>query len=232
MVNLHSCGPLSSLCDFCHAKHFNAERNSTGNFTNCCHNGKVQLQELSPPPSIFKQLMTQTTPDAINFRDNIRQYNSALSFASMGATLTPPPGHGPYCFRIHGQIYHRTGPLHPSSNRSPSHNQLYILDTHMANLERMRHPENSHCTTRVMTQLQNTITSINPFAQAFRLMGEIEAEEQARATLNGENPHAVLMTITSTQDADRRRYNATLRNIYNITSYSPTSAKQRFHNIS
>ena len=31
----------------------------------------------------------------------IRTYNSSFAFASMGAMMAPPPGHGPYCFRIH-----------------------------------------------------------------------------------------------------------------------------------
>ncbi|GBM83328.1 hypothetical protein AVEN_184159-1 [Araneus ventricosus] len=34
--------------------------------------------------------------------------------ASMGAQIVPSTGRGAYCFRIHGQIYHRTSCLHPT----------------------------------------------------------------------------------------------------------------------
>ncbi|KAG8175558.1 hypothetical protein JTE90_008891 [Oedothorax gibbosus] len=33
----------------------------------------------------------------------------------MGAQIKPPPGTGPYCFRIHGQIYHIVSPLYVGS---------------------------------------------------------------------------------------------------------------------
>ncbi|GBN05996.1 hypothetical protein AVEN_255998-1 [Araneus ventricosus] len=32
----------------------------------------------------------------------------------MGAQIVPSTGRGEYCFRIHGQIYHRTSHLHPA----------------------------------------------------------------------------------------------------------------------
>ncbi|GBM39902.1 hypothetical protein AVEN_250223-1 [Araneus ventricosus] len=32
----------------------------------------------------------------------------------MGAQIVPSAGRGAYCFRIHGQIYHRTSRLHPA----------------------------------------------------------------------------------------------------------------------
>ncbi|UYV69181.1 hypothetical protein LAZ67_6002683 [Cordylochernes scorpioides] len=50
---------------------------------------------------------------SMNFMENIRSVNSALAFASMGANLVPPPGYGPYCFRINGQIYHRSATMAP-----------------------------------------------------------------------------------------------------------------------
>jgi len=72
--------------------------------------------------------MTGNHPHARNFFDNIRSFNSSLAFASMGATLAPPPGYGPYCFIIQGQIYHRTCALHPQNDDKRIYAQLYILD--------------------------------------------------------------------------------------------------------
>ena len=68
-------------------------------------------------------------PEAKHFRQNIRAYNNALAMASFGADIQTPPGRGPYCFRIHGQIYHRIGDLHPPTGMPRSFGQLYILDT-------------------------------------------------------------------------------------------------------
>ncbi|GFT89366.1 uncharacterized protein TNCV_4386551 [Trichonephila clavipes] len=61
----------------------------------------------------MKGLMDGTHDLSQHFR-NIRSYNSAMSFASMGAQIVPPADRGAYCFRIYGQIYHRTSHLHPA----------------------------------------------------------------------------------------------------------------------
>ena len=49
--------------------------------------------------------------------------------ASFGAEIETPAGAGPYCFKIHGQIYHRIGNLHPPAGVQRSFGQLYILDS-------------------------------------------------------------------------------------------------------
>ena len=77
-------------------------------------NGKVVLPDLSPyPPDLQELLLTSPTISALakNFQQHIRQFNSAFSFASFGANIAAPPGNGPPCFRICGQICHRSGTL-------------------------------------------------------------------------------------------------------------------------
>ncbi|KAF2357150.1 Multihem cytochrome [Trinorchestia longiramus] len=44
--------------------------------------------------------------ERVNLGQNIRNYNSAFTFASFGANLRPPPGRGPYCFDLQSQTYH------------------------------------------------------------------------------------------------------------------------------
>ena len=67
---------------------------------------------------------------AKHFRDYIRQYNSAFAFAfaSFGGNIDKIKAKGPYCFHIHGQIYHQTGCLHPSERNDhqyrPAQNAL------------------------------------------------------------------------------------------------------------
>ena len=51
----------------------------------------------------------------------------------MGAQVESPPGIGPYCLRIHAQINHWTGALHPPAGEPHKFAQLYILDFATAN---------------------------------------------------------------------------------------------------
>ena len=84
----------------------------------CCNRRRVKLEEcqkLCPYPDEMKYLLMGDHPNSSNFFEYIRRYNSAVGFASLGANTTPPPGYGPYCFRIHGAVYHRSGLLHPEA---------------------------------------------------------------------------------------------------------------------
>jgi hypothetical protein len=59
--------------------------------------------------------MQTMLPLSRNFRENIRSYNNAMAFASMGADIVSPSSNGLYCFPIHGQIYHHIGLVHPEA---------------------------------------------------------------------------------------------------------------------
>ena len=102
---LYYLGQMNELCQYCESLRFPNEQR------NCCHNGKVSLTQLCEYPESFKELLMGSTQDSINFRNNIRNYNSAFAFASFGANVDIPQGHGTYCFRIHGQTYHCTNTL-------------------------------------------------------------------------------------------------------------------------
>jgi hypothetical protein len=89
--------------------------------------------------------MTGTDSSSKNFMKNIRKYNSALAFASMGCKIAQHQGDGPYCFKIHDQIYHQISSIHPQNNEKPKYCQLYILDSETALRERMENNINSKC---------------------------------------------------------------------------------------
>ena len=72
-------GPMTTVCQHCNALRFPHET------LNCCHRGKVSLPALVDYPQPLKDLFTGTSNEARNFRENIRQYNSAYSFTSFGA---------------------------------------------------------------------------------------------------------------------------------------------------
>ena len=113
---------MNELCQYCESLRFPNEQR------NCCHNGKVSLTQLCEYPESFKELLMSSTQDSINFRNNIRNYNSAFAFASFGSNVDIPQGHGTYCFRIHGQTYHCTNTLYPNDGEELQYGQLYIIE--------------------------------------------------------------------------------------------------------
>ncbi|CAJ0922691.1 unnamed protein product, partial [Mesorhabditis belari] len=62
---------------------------------------------------ILQELFENQDKSAKEFRELIRQYNNELALASMVADIKTPKGHGPYCFKVHGQVCHCMGDLRP-----------------------------------------------------------------------------------------------------------------------
>ena len=190
---------MDVVCQFCGAYRFRGEE------LNCCHNGKVLLPPLPEYPPEFQQLLTSNNEQSRNFKENIRQYNSSVSFASFGAKTATPPGRGPYTFRLHGQIYHRAGCLHPPDTAAPSYSQLYIIEANHAIQARLQHAQNQHCRQDVMTILTTVLNRVNPYAAQYIIMQEVEQEQLRLAAENNTVPRTVTMNIM--RGSDPRRYN-------------------------
>ena len=198
----HSVGRCDIECLHCHAYRF------PGETLNCCSNGKVELPLFQNFPQDLKDLFVNRDELANNFKTNIRHFNSAMAFASIGAQLVTPPGIGPYCYRIHGQLYHSTGTLHPpqDGNGKRQYGQLYILEGDQAVTERLARRENVDCSPAVMNILQNVMHTCNPYAAAFANMNQVEQFET-------ENAHAMFapvpkVTMVFKTGRDDRRYNS------------------------
>ena len=137
----HFCGEMNVICTKCQAKHFAGEKPSDGLFNNCCHKGKVTPAiRREFPPYLMSLLSNPADPHYSHFKDKIRNYNASLSFASMGAKIVQPNGRGPYTFRVHGQIYHRTSHMHPNDDQDRQFAQLYVIDSEQATDIRSRNP--------------------------------------------------------------------------------------------
>ena len=80
----------------------------------------------------WKVLWTQTGISDKILIIHLLNTQQFCQFCVYGCNDAPPPGHGPYCIRIHGQIYHNTFPLHPQPGKTPQHGQLYILEAREA----------------------------------------------------------------------------------------------------
>ena len=195
IITPHSIGPMNNICPHCNALRFIDEP------LNCCHNGKITLPELSFPEDL-KQLLLGKSAQSKNFRDNTRQYNSAFAFASFGANIDKLTNRGPYCFCIHGQIYHRTGSLHPSDGSNLQYGQVYILEGDQAVETRMKHCEGIQCRLDTMRQLQKIMEAVSPYAAAFKHMYEVEREQTAKLGYRAKN---ILMIFK--RGKNQRRYN-------------------------
>ena len=81
-VQIHYCGAMDVACEHCNALHFEGERTSAdGKFSSCCRKGKVILPPKKEVPEYLKEILSNSKhDDYTNFQDNIRSYNSALSF--------------------------------------------------------------------------------------------------------------------------------------------------------
>ena len=129
-----------------------------------------------------------------------------LLLLHLGAQIEQPARYGPYCFRIHGQIYHRSGTLHPPDGKQPTYGQVYILEGEQALQTWMS--RNVDTAPDIMLQIQTVLEEINPFAAAYRHMYVVEREENARAVLQGHTPSNITMVFR--EGRDERRYNVPL----------------------
>lgn len=100
-------------------------------FSLCCSNGNITLPPPRHPPEALANLFYNKDAKSKHFLANIRAYNMMFSFTSMGGRIdhSVNQGRGPYCFKIHGQNYHRIGSLLPDEGSTPKFAQLYIYDT-------------------------------------------------------------------------------------------------------
>ncbi|GBN23436.1 hypothetical protein AVEN_118180-1 [Araneus ventricosus] len=196
-VEEHNCGTMSEQCGFCGAVYWKEEKNTAHKYTKCCHDGKVQLPAFPDAPELLKVLLTENSTDAKNYRQRIREYNSAFAFASMGAQIKPPRGTGPYCYRLHGQVYHRVSPLYASDQHKESYGQLYIFDSSEATEKRLSN--NQNCLQHVFEKLDFMLREINPFAQSYLQMHRLVQEHPTTS---------VKMVFLEDKNLDMRRYNA------------------------
>ena len=145
--------------------------------------------------------------DSNNFFQYIRRFNSAFAFASFGAQTVISPGYGPFCFKIHGQIYHRSGILHPEANTNPKFGQIYILEGAGALQSRLNN--NQNCSSLLMSDIQNIMTTCNnPYVSVYKNMHAVELQELAYSTNQNIQPRPVKMIFRDDRpELDSRRYN-------------------------
>ena len=185
-------GKMKYICQHCGAKKFPDETHFL-----CCHDGKVVLSQPLSFPQDLGDLFKGNYADRnanLNFFKYIRNYNACLSYASFEANVVQPMNHGPPCFRICGQVFHRICNLRPNQDVSPTYCQLYIYNPLAAVNFSMQQRGNDLCLNDLMFRLQTIISEENLFALAFKSMAEVEDEEICRAALEGRSVLVVKMS--------------------------------------
>ena len=130
----HRLSSCDVSCSFCGADHWIEERiqgssKSMPRFSACCEDESIMIASFEEPPQPLYSLLIESTSCmfsrhvtylltftiwvAIEFRRNIRNYNNAFAFSSLGVKrdLSVYGPKGVYTFRIQGQLCHLMGSL-------------------------------------------------------------------------------------------------------------------------
>ncbi|XP_060192363.1 uncharacterized protein LOC132621904 [Lycium barbarum] len=201
-------GPPTYTCQYCGALLWYEERTrktvqpTNPIFSFCCmEGGRVQLPLMSEPPPYLKYLLgTESGQLGIDFRRNIRVYNSIFAFTSMGGRIDGSINHskGPYVFRMSGQNYHRIGSLLPEIGKNPQFAQLYIYDTENEINNRMNCLLQEEIDPKIVEALSEMLDNHNILVKSFRM-----ARDRYR-----EHPESVFrLRLISNRTRDGRQYN-------------------------
>jgi hypothetical protein len=129
----HSCSCTHCGAIFWYEERLRRDRQTQNpKYNLCCKGGRILLPPYQQPPQPLLSLLTSpSSPLSKHFWDHIRQYNSMFAMTSMVARVIDSvnDGHGPYVFKISGQVCHRIGSLIPTQGARPEYAQLYLFDT-------------------------------------------------------------------------------------------------------
>jgi len=116
------------------------------------------------------------------FRNNIRQYNTAFAITSVEVKIdnSVTRQFSFYYFKIQGELHHLTGALLPYDNQTLIYAQIYILDT--AEQLNVRRANNNNLDPIVIDNLQTMLLNshlyIGRYRYTYELIKEKPADEQ------------------------------------------------------
>ncbi|CAN6701616.1 unnamed protein product [Malus baccata var. baccata] len=118
-------------------------------------------------------IFSDQTNEGRHFMQNIRAYNHAFAFTSMGVHVDERiniGGRGIYTFHAQGALYHKIGGILPHEGNRPRSLQAYIYDTE-------HEVENRMCESEVLDRcvvekIQQMLNNHNPFVHTLRSLGQ------------------------------------------------------------
>jgi hypothetical protein len=190
--------------------HWLAERKLTSSvaqpaFSECCRAGEVDLPLLDPLPTDLQLLYEGQNHLVNDFQCHIHLYNKALAFTSTGGNQHLDGSSYGWSWsstiQIHGEIFHRLGPLCPQGDTLPVFSQLYVYNHNEALAFRKR--LNLQHDPTIMETLQTVLEQSHPLVdvhmQAYRLSQQTSLMEYQ-------------LQLNFRKGADRRRYNLPIAN--------------------
>jgi len=114
--------PMNVKCQHCHALHFYCEKLSKSTkavpkFRKfACLEGQISCHHFQPGlHAALRDLLCGKSPLSKEFKANIRQYNSAFAFTSVGVDVDEAVhmDKGQYSFHIQGDLHHNAGGILP-----------------------------------------------------------------------------------------------------------------------
>jgi hypothetical protein len=159
--------------------------------------------------------------DHQSFHANIRNYNNALAFTSLGVAVDHSVWgpKGIHTFRISGELCRRIGSLLPPPEGVPAFAQIYIYDSdpqHQLDI-RMSH-QHQVLNRDTLRELQGMIVKYNPYYAAFM---------SAKERLAQYNHIQLRLKTICEPTADQRRYNRPTAS--EIAVLMPGTGEERTH---
>ncbi|SGY38487.1 BQ5605_C003g02039 [Microbotryum silenes-dioicae] len=154
-----------AVCIHFKTRHWECERSkSTGHFSTCCSQGKVQLP---PPPSPIPNIeiyLKDSGYSSIPRKRPVAQQRAVFHFDQTRlGTLGLP------VFRVFGRRYHRLGALIPAVNQRPAFAQIWLIDLAEATDTRLG-PDgaDSRIQRSTLTKLESMLRTKNHFSRPGR----------------------------------------------------------------
>jgi hypothetical protein len=101
----------------------------------------VELLPFIEYPDTCDKLVIGSQSDSKSFIGNQAKFNNVFVFASFSAGRAEAPPGGPMPVLLNGEFQKRIGSLYPGDDQVPSFDQLYVMDSKMANNQRMNNKE-------------------------------------------------------------------------------------------
>lgn len=225
---------MNFRCKYCNSLNFKEE--VTNGYKNCCNNGQNLIHNWDDYPVLLKDLfINRSNTYYENFYKHIRSYNSAVAFASFGATYDKLRGNGPKVIRIQGQIYHQTSNLYRNDEGiTPKYAQLYVYDASEAARIQMGSKGNEKCNEDLMKILNTFMRENNPFAESLKMLNDVYKEELQRIGSDSIVKSNFSLIIKADRTMDMRRYNIPKSNevafiFDSINGDPPTSRDIQIH---
>ena len=187
-IEYFNVGKCDQICPHCKAKLWLRETigdtKKKQNWSLCCKNGSISLEELPEPPTYLKDLFNdRDSPDAKYFHLHIRKLNCALALGWLQCNQVKFKS-GISVFKINGQIYNRIPAITPNEGEPHRFAQIYILDPQQQLNRRLqlngvtgKNGKFTATARRMLTKLQTLLMEHNPLVQKFRNAFEVSKSQ-------------------------------------------------------